>query len=339
MPEIFMYKGIISVLGNILVILSPIVNKRLRTVTNFFLVSLAFADTLIGILVLPFSAYNELHRRWHMGAPFCNVYVSFDVLFCTASILNLFVICVDRYFAITRPMEYPLKMTMRRAVIAAIVLWAVSLLISFLPLHLGWNTPDGKVQNYDDPHQCGLVANTTYALVDGILLFFIPLTLMALMYLKIVLIARKQARSIRRTTVYDAHYKRSIDEHKATKIIAIVMGCFIVCWVPYFTAFTFCPAFHCNLNADAYAVIVWMGYFNSTMNPCLYAWLNREFRKAFKTIICCNRLVRRKSRTRSFFGDKGDPTSTSSMTMTITRYNGPQGNGYMEIGNGNGARV
>nr|XP_006821795.1 PREDICTED: histamine H2 receptor-like [Saccoglossus kowalevskii] len=312
-----------TTLGNILVILSPCVNRRLRSVTNTFLVSLALADTLLGILVLPFSLYLEIHRAWHMGPVFCNIYISLDVLLCTASILNLFAICVDRYFVITRPYQYPMMMNIRRAMVVVIIIWGVSLLISFLPLEMGWNTDDGKVQNYDDPRQCSLAANATYALVDGILLFYVPLTTMSVMYIRIVLIAREQAKKIKKTSVWDAQCRRSVDEHKATKIIAIVMGCFIVCWVPYFTVFTFCPIFECKpLSPDAYAVILWLGYLNSAVNPCLYAALNREFRQAFKILLHLNRCPSRKKRRL-----KKNRASTRGMLPMRTSSNMNSGNG------------
>lgn len=303
---------ILTIGGNILVVLSPIVSKRLRTVTYYFLVSLAIADLLLGITVLPWSAIYTISSEWPFSTVFCNIYISCDVMFCTASILHLLVISLERYFAITRPYAYQRKMNHRKATTIIIVVWVVSLGVSFLPLHLGWNTADGSVQNYNDPTQCILVWNKPYALFDGVLLFFLPLILMVFVYVRIVSIAYKQAKSIQKLMVKPApsvrttspngdmtdqekqentnnNHKNVVDEHKAVKIIAVVMGSFVVCWVPYFTMFTFGPLCNWNISDLLYNIVLWLGYINSLINPLVYALMNREFRRAFKTILSCAR--------------------------------------------------
>ncbi len=273
--------------------LSPVISFKLRTVTFNFLVSLAVADLLLGVTVLPFSAISALTTHWWFGVIFCNIYISCDVLFSTASILHLLVISLDRYIAITRPYAYKSKMNPYKAGVVITFVWIVSFCVSFLPLHLGWNTPDGHVQNYDTPGKCVFTWNTTYNLFDGIILFFVPLFLMCAVYVRIVLIASRQAKAIGKVMVNPyrhestcTHHKQ-IDEHKAIKIIAIVMGCFVVCWVPYFTMFTFTTVCGWQISDACYQVALWLGYTNSLVNPLIYGLLNREFRRAFKVILSC----------------------------------------------------
>ncbi|XP_041482422.1 histamine H2 receptor-like [Lytechinus variegatus] len=287
-----------TLIGNILVCLSPLVCHRLRTATYTFLVSLAIADLLLGITVLPFSAYNTLKpMQWIFTPIYCNIYVSCDVMFCTSSILHLLVISLDPQVAITRPYAYQRNMNRKKAYAALAVVWTISLLISFLPLHLGWNTEDGKVQNYENPRICGLDSNRYYALFDGIVLFFIPLIVMSLVYIRLVYIANRQARAIQKlmisskneTSEERANRRRSVDEHRALKIIAIVMGAFVVCWVPYFTQFTFRDVGQWNIDPVLFEVLLWLGYLNSLINPVVYACMNREFRRAFKRLLSCMR--------------------------------------------------
>nr|XP_006822831.1 PREDICTED: histamine H2 receptor-like [Saccoglossus kowalevskii] len=311
-----------TIFGNALVILSPLKNRRLQTVSNYYIISLAVADLLVGIAVLPFSAIYELRRVWDFGPFFCNIYVSCDVMFCTASMLSLFAISIDRYMAITDPMTYHVKMTSGRALTFIGVVWLVSFLISFVPLHLGWNTEDGNVQNYATPTQCAFEHNPTYSLVDGIVLFFIPLIVMCVTYLRVLMIARQQARKInagaitqRRESVI-LKSKSAVDEHKATKILAVVMGCFVICWVPYFLAFTFCPLGKCNVSYDAFALLLWLGYVNSTINPILYALLNREFRKAFRRLTCCCRKEQRERPSWASASDSSENTRKRNPTST-----------------------
>ncbi|XP_070539941.1 histamine H2 receptor-like [Ptychodera flava] len=281
-----------TVFGNILVILSPLTNRKLRNVSNYFITSLAIADTLLGITVLPFSAIYELRRVWDLGVVFCNIYVASDVFLCTASMLSLFAISVDRYLAISDPFSYHERMTRTKAMIFILVLWLISLLISFIPVHVGWNTSNGEVQNYDNKYQCGLATNLVFSLIDGILLFFLPLIVMCVIYIRVLLIAREQARKINALNVNlnrgeGSKNRSAVDEHKATKVLAVVMGCFVICWVPYFMQFTFSELAGWKLSHDAYSVLLWLGYINSSINPVLYALLNTEYRKAFKRLVCC----------------------------------------------------
>ncbi|VDM55681.1 unnamed protein product [Angiostrongylus costaricensis] len=97
-----------TVLGNVLVVLSVVVYKRMRTFTNILLTSLASADLLVGLVVMPMSLLDLLYNhRWPLGKFLCGVWATSDVLLCTASILNLCVISLDRYMAITSPLKYP----------------------------------------------------------------------------------------------------------------------------------------------------------------------------------------------------------------------------------------
>ena len=97
---------LITLSGNVLVLLAVLVNKTLRTITNYFVVSLACADLLLGLLVLPFSAMLQLEKRWIFGAMFCDIWAATDVLCCTASILSLCAISIDRYIGVTRPLKH-----------------------------------------------------------------------------------------------------------------------------------------------------------------------------------------------------------------------------------------
>ncbi|NXE05137.1 HRH2 protein, partial [Lophotis ruficrista] len=98
------------------------------------IVSLAITDLLLGLLVLPFSAYYELAKEWPFGSLLCNIYTSLDVMLCTASILNLFMISLDRYFAVTTPLRYSQLVTPSRVAVGLVVIWTVSLMFSFLPI-------------------------------------------------------------------------------------------------------------------------------------------------------------------------------------------------------------
>ncbi|XP_062381396.1 histamine receptor H2a [Sardina pilchardus] len=306
---------VLTVCGNVLVCLAVCTTRRLRCVTNCFIVSLAVTDLLLGALVLPFSALLEVRAgAWPLGAAFCNVYVSLDVMLSTASILNLLAISMDRYLAVTAPLRYAALLRPARVGTALALIWLVSVCLSFVPIHMGWNTRDGRVQNVGagvdgeegegndsvDGGVCKFDLNPTYAVVDALCTFYLPLLAMCWSYCCVFRIARAQARRIVATrraggcgSTPAGHWgvlAVAVRENKATVTLAAVVGAFIVCWTPYFTYFTVMGLLRSDMRGTAYSVVLWLGYTNSALNPFLYAALNRDFRSAYGRLLHCPRL-------------------------------------------------
>jgi muscarinic acetylcholine receptor M3 len=120
---------LLTTFGNLLVLISFRINKQLRTVTNYFLLSLAIADFTIGFFSMPiFFTFFE-KDRWPFDTFLCDVWLSVDYTMSNASVANLLLICFDRYFSITRPLTYRSKRTPKRAAIMIGFAWAISCLI------------------------------------------------------------------------------------------------------------------------------------------------------------------------------------------------------------------
>jgi len=298
---------LLTVSGNVLVCLAVCATRRLRCLTNCFIVSLAVTDLLLGVLVLPFSTLMTLSDEWPLGPTFCNIYISLDVMLCTASILTLLAISLDRYLAVTMPLRYATLVLPRRVAVAMVAMWAVSLAVSFLPIHMGWNTPDGTVQRANG--SCDFKLNAAYTLTDSLFTFFLPLALMCFTYYRILRIARAQAKRILSSRPaactlanYDSRSNTSstasgppaapsvtavaLREHKATVTLAAVIGAFVVCWLPYFIWFNVMGVWQIGTGV-VYKVVLWLGYANSALNPILYATLNRDFRSAYARLLGC----------------------------------------------------
>jgi hypothetical protein len=128
---------IVIVIGNMLVVIAIATENNLTTVQNWFIASLAVADMLIGLVIMPFSLSYELMGYWMFGAIFCEVHAAMDVLLCTASIMNICLISLDRYWSITRAIDYLNARTPTRVAIMIVTVWLLSGLISIPPL-LGW---------------------------------------------------------------------------------------------------------------------------------------------------------------------------------------------------------
>ncbi|XP_042341423.1 alpha-1D adrenergic receptor [Plectropomus leopardus] len=310
----------VAIIGNILVILSVLCNKHLQTVTNFFIVNLAMADLLLSIIVLPFSASLEVLGCWVFGRVFCNIWAAVDVLCCTASILSLCVISIDRYIGVKHCLKYPTIMTERRAVAILVLVWVSSTVISVGPL-LGWKEPPPV-----DDRICSITEEPGYALFSSLFSFYLPLLVILIMYFRVYVVARRTTKSLEagvkrernksmevvlrihcRSVLEDARqtssksnknhpFRSSLSvrlmkfsrEKKAAKTLAIVVGMFILCWLPFFFFLPMGAFFPALKPSDTvFKVVFWLGYFNSCINPMIYPCSSKEFQRAFTRLIRC----------------------------------------------------
>uniref|UniRef100_A0A8C4XW95 G-protein coupled receptors family 1 profile domain-containing protein n=1 Tax=Gopherus evgoodei TaxID=1825980 RepID=A0A8C4XW95_9SAUR len=286
---ILTFIDLITLFGNTVVFICPVVEKRLRTATYMFIMSLAMADLLVACLVMPFSIIYEVTGMWLFGKLFCKVWISFDVMFCTASIVTLCFISLDRY--LVHPMSFP------QCIIMTCMVWVYSSLISFLPVMQGWNEIPGV--DFDAGKECIFVTNWTFAIVASALAFFVPFMIMCSMYFFIYRASRLKATRIMSQSLeihYHPNSKRQNNlqlENKATRTISIIISVFILCWLPYFVLNVWLAAKGTNSTSavlvDAFKIITWLGYCNSTINPMLYAFLNRDFQRALKKLFICRR--------------------------------------------------
>lgn len=180
---------LLIVFGNVLVVIAVFTSRALRAPQNLFLVSLASADILVATLVMPFSLANELMGYWYFGEIWCEIYLALDVLFCTASIAHLCAISLDRYWSITKAIEYNLKRTPRRIKCIIFIVWVIAAVISFPPL-----ITMKKEKNEERP-QCTINTQEWYVISSCIGSFFLPCLIMVLVYIRIYQIAKKRTRA------------------------------------------------------------------------------------------------------------------------------------------------
>ncbi|XP_041476887.1 D(1) dopamine receptor-like [Lytechinus variegatus] len=328
---------VLAIAGNALVIASVLVFRKLRTVTNYFIVSLAISDLLLAMFVMDFNAcFIVLGDYWPFGKVFCRFYISMDIMLCTASILNLCLISLDRYWAITSPFSYYQRVNATNAIILIVLVWVVSFIISVLPvmlgLHVDYTLDDELFQLfYEEPTFCVLILSEWYAFGSSVISFFIPIFIMGYTYARIFIVARRQARQIaaynntgQRIQGTDKKVQGSMRrERKATKTLAIIVGVFIGCWLPFFIVNVVDPFCKRCVPPEFISFTVWLGYVNSALNPIIYAQ-NKSFRNAFKTILFCYKCRGLSMRQ----ADSSDDHTAMSNTSRQERLRGRLGNGY-----------
>lgn len=158
-----------SICGNLLVIVSVMRHRKLRVITNYFVVSLAFADMLVAMGAMTFNASVQITDKWMFGYFMCDVWNSLDVYFSTASILHLCCISVDRYYAIVKPFKYPINMTKKVVAVMLLNTWLSPAIIAFVPIFRGWYTTEEHLEyRRTHPQECNFKVST----VEVFILFF-----------------------------------------------------------------------------------------------------------------------------------------------------------------------
>ncbi|XP_069041695.1 trace amine-associated receptor 4-like [Lepisosteus oculatus] len=294
---------LITIGGNLIVIISISHFKQLHSPNNFLVLSLATIDFLLGLIVLPFSMVRMVETCWYLGSFFCRLHTSIDMLLSTASIFHLCFIAIDRYYAVCEPLHYANKISIRVSCVFIIIGWILPALYTFGIIYTKSNDQglEDVVAILSCEGGCLLVFNKLWALLDSAV-FFAPCFAMIGIYVHIFRVARNQARMIqimenRIFSVDDSKKKTQQNrEHKAAKTLGIVMGVFLVCWVPYFTDTMIDVYLNFATPSVVFDGLIWLGYVNSTFNPLIYAFFYPWFREALKLIVTCKIFHRNSSR-------------------------------------------
>lgn len=304
-----------TIFGNVLVITAVYLYHRLRRMTNFFIISLAVSDLFVALGHLPLRIDLSVHNNnWCFDkAPgavtTCAYWIAMDTVFSSASICNLVVISIDRFLAITKPFEYQTRMTKRVGFSLITFVWVYAMLWGVLSL-LDWtgeSTPDNphiKVTWSLSHERICQKQDKIYYTTAMAVAFFLPLLIVIVTYSCVFRVAFTQAKAMASLDPNKGK-KRILRELKATKTIAIVIGAFIVCWLPSFILIVM--SFWCvscfdpfiTNRALSFAIriifVFVLPVMNSSLNPLIYSLFNKEFRSAFSRMLCRNRGASRSS--------------------------------------------
>ncbi|XP_054643455.1 trace amine-associated receptor 13c-like [Dunckerocampus dactyliophorus] len=274
---------IFTVVLNLLVIISISHFRQLHTPTNLLLLSLAVTDCVVALLVWPGEIYSKT-SCWTLGDALCFLYnyMSFIVTF--VSVGNMVLISADRYVAICDPLHYNTKVTVKRIQLCVCLCWISSFSYCSVILNVQLAHPGMYISCYGE---CVIGIDYSAGLVDLVVSFILPLSIIITLYMRVFVVAVSQARAMR-SHVTSVKLQHSVkgrakkSELKAARTLGVLVLVFLM---------SFCPYYIVNLTGDskmtssAAQYVLYLYGLNSGLNPLIYALFYPWFRRAVRHVV------------------------------------------------------
>ncbi|XP_043988395.1 trace amine-associated receptor 3-like [Gambusia affinis] len=274
--------SLLTVALNLLVIISVSHFRKLHTPTNILLLSLAVSDFLVGLLLMP----GEIMRRtacWFFGDLMCSLYNYVSYIVTSASVGDMVLISADRYVAICDPLHYSSTVTERKVKVCVCLCWLSSVLYSSVIVKSDLTQPGQHNSCYGE---CVIVVDYVLGTFDLVVTFIAPVTVVVVLYMRVFVVAVSQARAMRsQVTAVSLQLSVSLtrkSELKAAWTLGVLMVVFLICFCPYYCVSL---AGEDLLTDSSASYVIFLFYFNSSLNPVIYALFYPWFRRATKLII------------------------------------------------------
>jgi len=267
--------GLAAVFLNVLVIWVIYQTPTLRSVTNYWIISLAVADLLIAILGVPVWCLRLLHKAELIKFNVHNLFTVIVVLTLSSSSMNLLALSYDRFVGVISPFKYHTRLTRARSGKIIVGIWISSLSAAFATLR----------------KKCAISPEGHFVLFTGI--FGIPFLFIGYIYFRIFKEAKRQKRLIKVqiVTSSQAHDQPSfMRENKAAMTVAMVTGSFAFCWLPSWVDSIIHLVSPTLWNeTQVWLATTTLALFPPVLNPILYSVRTEAFRNTFRTVAFRNR--------------------------------------------------
>ncbi|KAK2840285.1 hypothetical protein Q5P01_014025 [Channa striata] len=275
--------SLLTAFFNLLVVISISHFKHLHTPTNLLLLSLGVSDFFISFLIL--CQIVLIDGCWFLGDLMCALYQYLAAIITAVSVETMVLISVDRYVAICDPLHYRTKITQTKVKICVCLCWFGSVMYASLNLKDNMNQPGRYNSCFGE---CVIVVNYIAVVVDVIIFFIGPITVIVLLYMRVFVVAVSQARVLR-SHVAAVRLQGSVtvtskkSELKAARTLGVVVVVFLICLCPYYCVALTSPEGRTNASSADFLLCLY--YFNSCLNPLIYACFYPWFRKSVRLII------------------------------------------------------
>ncbi|XP_046730109.1 trace amine-associated receptor 13c-like [Silurus meridionalis] len=276
---------LLTVCGNLLIIISVLHFKQLHTPTNMLVLSLAVSDFLVGALVMPPVFIWTIESCWLFDTVYCICLMITSFILVNLSIYTIALIAVDRYLALSNPFFYTNTISTRMMCTVVYLNWCLSLVYNTIPYYF-----NGSLQTpVICPGECLVFLTGFLFAIDLIFSFIFPLSVIIILYSLVFLIAKKHATAIRELNNHTRPQTQKITSHsmkserKAAKVLGILVAVFLACLLPYFIYSLLGSVM--ELQTDFFQKFGILLYLNSTINPVIYALFYPWFRRCIKLII------------------------------------------------------
>ncbi|XP_052442645.1 trace amine-associated receptor 13c-like [Carassius gibelio] len=275
--------SLLTVCGNLLVIISVSHFKQLHTPANILILSLAVSDLLVGVFVMPLHLSWLIESCWTSGPVMCSALKIVNFQATSVSVHTVALIAVDRFLALSSPFLYSEKISPTVICITTLFNWLFSLIYNFTLLFV-----NGNFTNVMCPGTCVYFMDGVSSLIDLLIVLLIPCTLIIILYTHVFIIAKRHATAIRALQVHNStgsSKNRVSDksERKAAILLGILVIVFLMCLLPHYICSLVIPYSNADLFYVRNVAVIFF-FLNSTINPIIYALFYPWFQKSLKLI-------------------------------------------------------
>ncbi|XP_051764297.1 trace amine-associated receptor 13c-like [Ctenopharyngodon idella] len=283
---IYLFVSLLSawtVFLNLLVIISISHFKKLHTPTNLIILSLAVADLLTGLIVIPIEGIKQTEMCWYFGDTYCGLFVIIVRLLLSTSLSNLVLIAVDRYMAVCHPLLYPQIITITKTSTSICLCW-----FCCSGYNIVYVISNGyfKISHKTCYGQCIVMDSLAWTFIDLTFFFLFPCVVIISVYLRIFYVVQWQVKVINSLMkagkcVMEGSVRRK-SESKAALTLGIIVTVYLLCWIPFYI---------CSLtetttvSSTTMTFLTWTLYVSCGLNPLIYALFYRWFKISVKHIL------------------------------------------------------
>ena len=275
---------LLALAGNLLVFLALYRNRRLRTITNLYVISLAVADVIAATFPFPFRAIASGLRRWPFGYNFAQFAGCIQFFWTGVSICTLMLTAVNRYFCVVKPQRYSIYFSRKKATLSIILVWLVMCVISFT---VAFSSQFVYLWN---PNVCMFRVITTFKASNvayscfGFLSISIVVYGYGSVYRVILRHNNAVAPSLQRANSSGAV---SAQEIKSCRVLFATVFGFCTTWFPWIPLIILEHGFNISIPSVALSIAMLSTSISTWINPVIYGVMNRAMRKEFQNILLC----------------------------------------------------